>query len=338
MSRLVAQFDPSVGAGMFNAGAINRCSKLWIMNESANFLQLDFGGAGPVKVIQPWFNKLIALQQPATQVSWTVIATLQSGSAPASVVFVELYDPAEDVSDLLSGSIFRQSNVGNAAAVANATSSVQNDANAPATTFLEATPNDQGSASINETNDGAGYRKILSAGALRTIWNIVRGNATSGKASVQLGDAGDTSITTLYGTVGAGSVVPAATVQGTLPAGQVGSGYPASSLLGSVPSATTAGGVSNGGDADVTAGGSTFRFDTGGTLHFPFGSDIAGISGFGGSGSATVNHGLGQQPRAVCANTLNGSNSTTYGSGSYNGTTCFVYQFNPQPWVAIAYV
>lgn len=154
MSRLVAQFDPSVGAGTFNAGAVNRCSVLWVMNESANFLQLDFGGAGPIKVIQPWYNKRINLQQPANQVNWTVTASLQSGSAPASMVFVELYDPAEDVSDLLSGSIFRQSNVGNAAAVSASANAVQNDGNVAGTTVVEGTPSGAGSSQLLLTNDG----------------------------------------------------------------------------------------------------------------------------------------------------------------------------------------
>lgn len=267
MSRIVAQFDPSAGSGSFNAGAVNRCSALWVMNESPNFLQFDFGGAATPKIIQPWSNKLLRLGTPVQTVDWSVVATLQSGSAPANVVFVEGYEPSEDIAALISGPLFRQSNVGNAAAVANATSGVQNDANAPATRVVEATPNDQGSSSIALNNDASGFLKVLSAGVMRIILNVVRGNATTGKAAVQLGDAGDTAVLQIYGSIGPGSVVPASTVQpGALVTGKFsfkspanGAGNPDTvSLVNGAGSQTLNGGVSEAGDSVNSPGGYLF--------------------------------------------------------------------------------
>ena len=310
---------------------------LRLFNESGCGLAYTIGADGARLPAGGWVDIELSGQ---TSLDYLVEYVLPG--QPVSLLLGTIYEAGEKIPALPQ---LGNSPIGIGGSVATSgvggTDHILNTGNAPGTSTYSATPNDQSGASFGDTNDGAGFRRILSAGVLRIILNAVRGNATTGKASVQLGDSGDTAMTVFYGSIGAGSVVPASTISGTLPAGQLGSGYPGGSVSGAVASAssaTTAGGVSNGGDADVVAGSQTYRFDSAGTLHFPFGSDIAGISGFGGNGSATVNHGLGQQPRAVCANTLNGSNSTTYGSGSYNATSCFVYQFNSQPWVAIAYV
>ena len=90
-------------------------------------------------------------------------------------------------------------------------------------------------------------------------------------------------------------------------------------------------------------GGSPIWSDTGGGWHaaalFPDngGGSLSGISHISGSGSATVNHGLAVTPDAAVVNTNNGSNSTTFGSGSYTATTVYIYQYNPQPWVGVVY-
>src|SRR6185437_3621935 len=113
MSRIVAQFDPSAGSGDFSAMAVNRCSALLMMNESANFLTLDFGGAFPPIILQPWSNRLVRLAQPVQTVYWTVAATLQSSDAPVSQVYVEAFEPSEDLGGIVSGPLLRQTNVGN---------------------------------------------------------------------------------------------------------------------------------------------------------------------------------------------------------------------------------
>ena len=69
----------------------------------------------------------------------------------------------------------------------------------------------------------------------------------------------------------------------------------------------------------------------------PNGGGLHGVNKISGSGSATVNHGLSVTPDAAVVNTNNGSNSTTFGSGSYTATTVYIYQFNAQPWVGLAY-
>lgn len=155
MSQRVAKFDPSVGAGSFTIGAVNRCSKLWVVNESPNFMTFDFGGAASTVDIQAFYNQLITLPEPVNMANWVVTDSLQSGSTPVSLVFVRLFAPAEDTSSLKSGPIPRLLNVGNAAAVASATSSVQNDGNPAATTVVEATPVGGGSSQLLLTNQGA---------------------------------------------------------------------------------------------------------------------------------------------------------------------------------------
>lgn len=158
MSKLVAQFDPSTGGGAFQAGAVNRCSALWVMNESANFLQLDFAAADTPKIIQPWSNRLLKLANPVQTVNWTVVATLQSDSPPVSLVFVELYDPNEDTSALLSGPLQRQTNVGN---------SVNTNATTPNSIAQDVlTPFVLGASSLVATKDGSVANRLDVAGGV----------------------------------------------------------------------------------------------------------------------------------------------------------------------------
>ena len=195
MSRIVAQFDPSAGSGSFQAGAVNRCSALWIMNESLNFLQLDFGAAETSKIIQPWSNKLIRLTNPVQTVNWSVAATLQATGAPVSVVFVETYDSSEDMSALISGPLSRQTNVGNPIDVAT-TSQLINDSSASGTQIIEARPTGAAGPSVQVTNDG----NITMRGALTIAFN-------TGllPPSVQLSDNGNDLALVIGGLAGPGA-------------------------------------------------------------------------------------------------------------------------------------
>lgn len=403
MSRLVASFDPSAGSGQFIAGAVNPCSVLWVMNESPNFLALDFGGAGTVKIIQPWYDMKLTLSQPANQVNWSVVATLQSGSAPVSMVYVELFDPAEDVSALLSGPLFRQSNVGNAAAVSASASAVQNDGNAANTTIVEGTPSGAASSQALITNDGrailgGGNVTISAAGVFATPAGAIPGASISGAVpeAQSLNNqvtSSDNGTAQLYSTVdgrgialgykdsgGTYHTVLTINTDGTVTAGTIhATADNATSLASSIsashdtanmvihPTNEAAGtpqgfGVTvwNGSaeafrqilsdvgvlNADTVGDGvnpSALTYHFGGTApSHPYvslgqGGTISAVNGISGSGSATVNHGLSVAPDAAVVNTNNGQNSTTFGSGSYTSSTVYIYQFNAQPWVGIAY-
>ena len=68
-----------------------------------------------------------------------------------------------------------------------------------------------------------------------------------------------------------------------------------------------------------------------------YGGSLAGVNHLSGSASATVNHGLGTTPDAAVVNANNGSNSTTFGSGTYTATTVFIYVFSAMAWVGVVY-
>lgn len=236
MSRLVAQFDPTAGSGSFQAGATNRCSTLWVMNESPNFIALDFGGAGTVKIVQPWYNTKITLAQPASQVNWSVSLSLQSGSAPVSQVYVELFDPSEDVTSLISGPLFRQSNVGNAVAVTGA-STVQNDGNVAGTVVVEATPSGAAGSQAKLTNDG----EFLAGGGLFHISNAGIITAIPASAIPQTALAAGYPASSLGGgQVPAGVTIPAPQIgAGNLPAGViVGAAATLASVIGALDNGT----------------------------------------------------------------------------------------------------
>ena len=159
MSRLVATIDLSAAAvgaqGSFKTQTPNACSALYIMNESAAFLQLDLGSNGQ-PIVQPWRNRLFYLPQAIQDVQWTVIAILTSASAPSTAVYVEAFAPNEVPSASLDGPVFRQSNIGNGSLPVTSTSQLINDGNPAATTAIEATPSGAPSSQLLWRNDGSG--------------------------------------------------------------------------------------------------------------------------------------------------------------------------------------
>ena len=217
---------------------------LRLYNESGVGLQIALGVSSDRLPAGAWVDVKL---NGENKLIWTAEYVL--AGAPVSLLLGTLYEAGEAIPQIPT---LGNSPIGIGGTVATTTGqSVKNDGNAPGTAVVEATPSDQASASVTINNDASGFLKVLSANVLRVILSVVRGNSGAGKATVQLGDAGDTSITTLYGTVGAGSVVPAATVAGTLPAAQVGSGYPAGSIAGTLPASQVGSGYPA---ADVAAG------------------------------------------------------------------------------------
>lgn len=176
-------------------------------------------------------------------------------------------------------------NVANTIQTAGGTN-VKDDTDPPGKSIIEATPTDQTASSWAMNNDASGFLQILSAGVLRKIFNFVRGNATTTKATVTLGDSGDPSILVLYGTatqayatglqsgaIPAGVTLAATQLTaGALPAGvtlaptQLSSGQVASGVT--VPAGQVTGGTLPAGVllTEITSDSSSITSDGGGTL------------------------------------------------------------------------
>lgn len=134
---------------------------------------------------------------------------------PSSWFFGEAYAPGENP-PTSHPNYDRLSNVGNSVTTTGSSGTMKNDNNSPGTQIIEATPSDQTSSSLALNNDGSGTWQVLSANALKVVLQVTRGNNTTTKAVITLGDSSDTSITTFYGTIGTGSVVPAGTISGSV--------------------------------------------------------------------------------------------------------------------------
>ena len=419
MSRLVATIDltaASVGKqGTFATQTPNACSALYVMNESACFLQLDLGSNGQ-PIVQPWRNRLFQLPQAIQNAQWTIIAVLQSGGSPASAVYVEAFAPNETPpAGTLDGPVFRQSNIGNSVPVGTSATSITNDGNAVGTVVVEATPTGAGGSQAKLTNDGdflcggglfhisnagvvtaipagaipqtaigAGYPAgSLGAGTLPAGVAVPETNVGAGYPAANVGagtlaanvhqtsinsdggkvttdGAGTFTGVSLQSTGGISALAPAAGAYDALKlgnshdatyaglAGYADPTYGAGAGLyvwdaknaGYILSAATKNGITFGGK--ITSDGGRFATDGLGNLNArritpAYGGSLAGASPINGSGSATVNHGLSATPDAAVVNTANGSNSTTFGSGSYTATTVYIYQFNAQAWVGLVY-
>jgi hypothetical protein len=144
---------------------------------------------------------VIPVPNGAVKLLWNVVYALPN--PPVTSLFLQYFAPNEPINDT---GILGNSPIGIAGSVATTSTNVlKNDGNAPGTQFIESTPSDQGVSSININNDGSGLWQILSAGTMRTIMNMVRGNSGVGKATITFGDSGDPSITTFNGNLVGGS-------------------------------------------------------------------------------------------------------------------------------------
>lgn len=237
MSQILTTFDPSATAsGTFTNALPGATGTLVIYNDSG--ITIDVMWQGESKVLPAGMIDIVQICNPANLITWQQDYILTNVSNwPASIVKVVGYRPDEQLPySAFPVPLQRTSNVGNAIPVSTSATSVQNDANAPGTQYIESTPNDQATSADKWMNDGSGTKKILSAGVQRVVESVTRGNATSGKATIAFGDAGDLSITTLHGTA---DQVPATGVQaGTLPAGVI---LPTAQLSGTINPATQVG-------------------------------------------------------------------------------------------------
>lgn len=276
---------------------------------------------------RPWSGHIpaggwgrLVLPDDVQQIQYTVDTIIPG--AQVSVFKSVYYLPGEPMDDIF---VLGNSPVGVGGAVSTSgsggTTFIKNDGNVPATSIIEANVSDQATSSWAFNNDGSGFLQVLSANVLRKVLNLVRGNATSTKAVVTVGDSGDTSILTLYGTLGAGSVVPAATVQPGTFAGGGAFTFPVGDTVG-------------------FAAGASFMDANTGAYNTPKGGAINGLTFITGAGSGTFNHNLRTTPVGiiVCPNTGVDS-SYTIGVDHITSTTFHVNIGGDAAvaWAAIAF-
>lgn len=184
---------------------------LSVLNESGCVLLCTWPAAGKSFSLTAGQWKQLNVPPGEIELDYLVIGLIPN--APVSLLLADLYLPGEQIDDT---GVLGNSPIGVSGAVS--TSNIQtlkNDGNAPGTQIIEATPSDQGSSSVSINNDASGFLQVLSANMLRKIWNVVRGNAGAGKATITFGDSGDATITTLYGSLQGGQPANVGAITGT---------------------------------------------------------------------------------------------------------------------------
>jgi len=169
----------------------------FVYNESGCGLQITFrtGQNGDFLPAGAW--KVFELTAGETGYDWKVLYILPG--APVALLLTVCYQPSENVTTPVLGNspIGIGGNVSTSGS--GGTGFILNAGNVPATSIISATPNDQGSASWGFNNDGSGFHNVLSAGSLKNVVNVIRGNTTTGKSATVFGDSTDVSISTFYG-------------------------------------------------------------------------------------------------------------------------------------------
>lgn len=217
-------FDPSTGPGNFDTGQAQMGGVLVLHNVSPWDLFVWFDDEIQAQyTLSAWRpRKFDFCGHQRKTVHYKAMYTPPVGvtqNTPVSYIWGESYPAGEPVPDLGTADP-RLANVGNTVSTSGSSNTLKNDGNVPPTVIIEATPSDQTASAVLWNNDASGYEHVLSAAVQRTVRSTTRGSNTTTKAVIQFGDSGDTSITTFYGVMGAGSQVPAATVQaGSYPAG-----------------------------------------------------------------------------------------------------------------------
>ena len=201
---------------------------LSMFNESGALLTILLPDTLQTKTLPAGRWLILPIPPNETEVDYQIVAL--AAGAPFHNLLVDYFYPGEAVEAL---GVVGNSPVGVSGNVstsgAGGTSFIKNDGAAPATSIAESTPSDQVSSSVSLNNDASGFLQVLSANVLRKILNVVRGNATTGKAVVTLGDSNDATITTFYGSLqgaqpaSVGAITTAASY-GWIPTG-VGSGF-----------------------------------------------------------------------------------------------------------------
>jgi hypothetical protein len=195
----IANFDPSLKASDYFTVNMPNGGYLEIMNRSAINLIFNFGpGVGNIPAGASE-RRIIEFCQPfSDQVQWQQ-DTILSNSAQFPISQCVVYGYTLDTPPSANVQyIPLTQNVGNQVSTTTSQSLI-NDGNAAGTQFLEATPLGQAGSSVLLFNDASGLFQVLSAGVMRTIYDVNRGDSGTTKATVVLGDSGDKTITNFYG-------------------------------------------------------------------------------------------------------------------------------------------
>lgn len=186
---------------------------LSIFNESGALLTILLPDTLQTKTLPAGRWLILPIPPNETEVDYQIVALAQG--APFHNLLADYFYPGEAVEAL---GVVGNSPVGVSGNVstsgAGGTSFIKNDGAAPATSIAESTPSDQVSSSVSLNNDASGFLQVLSANVLRKILNVVRGNATTGKAAITLGDSGDATITTFYGSLQGGQPATVGAITG----------------------------------------------------------------------------------------------------------------------------
>lgn len=352
--------DPITGIGWIEFQ--NESSYSLLVQMGAMQFQIPAWFGWPVRV-QPAGAPAGGLYGLPVEVQPKVIVNYQA-TAPGNTLSVIVYRLGETPANTAPYPLVRQTNVGNTVPLGSQATQVINTGNSAPTVVLSGTPSGAGSPEAVINNDGSatlggGNFAMNAAGVVTAIpsGSIPASGIGSGYPAASVG-SGYPAANVGNGNLGTGVLIG--------PGGGKQTGYGING--GAADGLTTPNTLEIGSGSLFEILVNCYK-DNGGTYHFqtanparrffydatsadPFfqsqvstntpsagaaitwgtGGNMSSLWGISGSGSATVSHALGFTPFVALVNTTNGSNSTTFGSGSYTSTTVFIFQFNAQSW------
>jgi hypothetical protein len=151
--KIVASFDPSLKpSDTFNAGFTSGSHRIIVYNESYINLQLSWDSF--TTYCPAWTAMLYCINTGNGNIGWKQLSNQPAGSAPTSVVYVELLGQQDPVVGTYPAALVRQANIGNSLNVTSSATSIQNDGNAAGTNSVESTVLVNAFSSFVLTNDG----------------------------------------------------------------------------------------------------------------------------------------------------------------------------------------
>lgn len=168
--KLIESFDPSATSeGTFDPQTANACGRIYLFNESAIGIQLNFQD-GSVQSLPPYYFRSYKVSRPGP-VEWKELYSIQGIASPLSVVIGESYESSEakDIT-FTEGPLNRQTNIANPIPIETTTTvaSVANNNNPSGLVFLESTVQGDTNSAVSITNDAqiqfgsALYHAVLS--------------------------------------------------------------------------------------------------------------------------------------------------------------------------------
>lgn len=200
--QIIGQLDPSLGPNSFPTGSAARGGVVILHNLSQYDLRLIFNNQPERSALLfGWQQRQFDFCGAQTNdISYQILPHASTQINPPSTIIIgEAYAPGEPVPVSLPN-YDRFSNVGNQTLPTASSPAIINDGNSPNTEIIESTPIDQTVSSFDLTNDGSGVWQVLSAGAVRNVISVMRGNAIGNPAVITIGDENDPTLLTMHGT------------------------------------------------------------------------------------------------------------------------------------------